>query len=52
MTDDEMFDILHETHLAVRHGGKHRMEKVCKNIYKNVTQEVIKLYLRLCEPCQ
>lgn len=52
VTNDEMFDILHETHLAVGHGGKHRMEKECKKKYKNVTQEVIKLYLRLCEPCQ
>ncbi|XP_047505092.1 KRAB-A domain-containing protein 2-like [Pieris napi] len=52
VTNDEMFDILHETHLAVGHGGKHRMEKECKKKYKNITQEVIKLYLRLCEPCQ
>jgi len=52
VTNDEMFDILHDAHLAIGHGGKHRMESECKKKYKNVTQDVIKLYLRLCEGCQ
>lgn len=52
VTNDEMFDILHDAHLAIGHGGKHRMESECKKKYKNITQDVIKLYLRLCEGCQ
>ncbi|XP_050307832.1 KRAB-A domain-containing protein 2-like [Anthonomus grandis grandis] len=47
-----MFDILHDAHLAIGHRGKHRMESECKKKYKNITRDVIKLYLRLCEGCQ
>ncbi|KAG8198915.1 hypothetical protein JTE90_015125 [Oedothorax gibbosus] len=49
---EELFDIVHSTHLATGHRGRTRMEKELKAKYRNVTTEVIMLYLRLCEPCQ
>lgn len=50
--NEEMYDILHNTHLKIGHGGKHKMFAEVKKKYKNVSQEVIKMYLKYCEPCQ
>nr|XP_025842280.1 SCAN domain-containing protein 3 [Vulpes vulpes] len=49
---EELFDILHDTHLSIGHGGRTRMEKELQAKYKNITKEVIMLYLTLCKPCQ
>lgn len=49
---NEMFDMLYVTHLSIRHGGKHRMVHEVNKKYKNLMQEVVKLYLKLCMPCQ
>lgn len=49
---DSLFDILHETHNSVGHGGRTRMTKELARKYKNVTIEAIVTYLRLCESCQ
>ncbi|XP_011280330.2 SCAN domain-containing protein 3 isoform X1 [Felis catus] len=49
---EELFDILHNTHLSIGHGGRTRMEKELQAKYKNITKEVIMLYLTLCGPCQ
>ncbi|XP_068129756.1 SCAN domain-containing protein 3-like [Hyperolius riggenbachi] len=49
---EELFDILHETHLKIGHGGRTRMEKEVHLKYKNITKAAIKLYLDLCKPCQ
>lgn len=49
---EEVFDLLHDTHLKIGHGGRTRMEKELQAKYKNVTKEAITLYLRLCKPCQ
>lgn len=49
---EELFDLLHDTHLKIGHGGRTRMEKEIQAKYKNVTKEAISLYLRLCKPCQ
>ncbi|XP_012590098.1 PREDICTED: SCAN domain-containing protein 3 [Condylura cristata] len=49
---EDLFDILHETHLRIGHGGRTRMEKELQAKYKNITKEVIMLYLTLCKPCQ
>ena len=51
-TVDEVFDILHETHSSIGHGGRNRMVYDLKKKYVNITQEVVMLYLRLCIPCQ
>lgn len=48
----EIFKILHETHLAVGHGGRNRMEKELNMNYKNITREMIAIYLNMCEKCE
>ncbi|XP_036624290.1 uncharacterized protein LOC118857932 [Trichosurus vulpecula] len=50
--NEDLFDILHDTHLSIGHGGRTRMEKELQPKYKNITKEVIMLYLTLCKPCQ
>ncbi|XP_066978151.1 KRAB-A domain-containing protein 2-like isoform X1 [Macrobrachium rosenbergii] len=50
--DSELFDVLHDTHLAIGHGGRDRMLKELSPKYKNITRHDIELYIRLCEPCQ
>ncbi|XP_074081691.1 SCAN domain-containing protein 3-like [Macrotis lagotis] len=50
--NEDLFDILHDTHLSIGHGGRTRMEKELQSKYKNITKEVIMLYLTLCKPCQ
>ncbi|XP_072393262.1 KRAB-A domain-containing protein 2-like isoform X2 [Diabrotica undecimpunctata] len=49
---EDVFDILHEIHLAIGHSGKHRMMKEVNKKYKNITQEVVMIYLKLCMTCQ
>jgi hypothetical protein len=52
VTFDELFNVIHEAHIAVGHGGRNRTTKELNRQYKNVTVESIVTYLRLCEPCQ
>ncbi|GBN12263.1 KRAB-A domain-containing protein 2 [Araneus ventricosus] len=49
-TDTELFQVLHETHLAIGHGGRDRLLKEFSTKYKNVTRHDIELYIHLCEP--
>ncbi|XP_063287869.1 SCAN domain-containing protein 3-like [Pelobates fuscus] len=49
---EELFDILHDTHLRIGHGGRTRMEKELQGHYTNITKEVIMTYLTLCKQCQ
>ncbi|XP_060864326.1 KRAB-A domain-containing protein 2-like [Metopolophium dirhodum] len=50
--NEELFNILHETHLLIGHGGRSRIEHELNIKYKNITREAIMLYLNLCESCQ
>ncbi|XP_031344445.1 KRAB-A domain-containing protein 2-like [Photinus pyralis] len=49
---EEIFQILHDTHVSIGHGGRNRMEKELNLKYKNITREMIVIYLNLCESCQ
>ena len=49
---EEIFDIVHETHISIGHGGRNRMIKELKSKYKNITKELTVIYLDLCQPCQ
>ena len=51
-TLDELFNVIHEAHIAVGHGGRTRIIKELNRKCKNVTVESIVTYLRLCEPCR
>lgn len=48
---EETFQIIHDCHLAIGHGGRVRMMKELKSKYKNVTAELVMVYLNLCEYC-
>lgn len=48
---EETFQIIHDCHLTIGHGGRVRMMKVLKSKYKNVTAELVMVYLNLCEYC-
>lgn len=50
--NEELFDILHEIHVSIGHGGRNRMVKEAQQKYKNITQEAIMIFLRLCKSCQ
>ena len=52
VTFDELFNVIHEVHIAVGHGARTRMKKGLNRKYKNVTVESIVTYLKLCKPCQ
>lgn len=49
---EDLFNVTHDAHIAVGHGGRTRMIKELSRKYKNVTVETIVTYLRLCETCQ
>lgn len=50
--NEELFNIIHDTHLTIGHGGRNRMEYELNKKYKNITRESIMLYLNLCISCQ
>ena len=52
VTFDELFNVIHEAHIAVGHGGRTRLIKELNRKYKNVTVEPIVTYLKLCETRQ
>ena len=48
---EDIFDVIHDAHLAIDHGGQNQMIKETQTKYKNITTESIMLYLSLCVPC-
>lgn len=50
--NEELFGILHETHLSIGHGRRDRMEHQLHHKYENITRETVMLYLNLCESCK
>ena len=48
---EDIFDVIHDAYLAIRHGGRNLIIKETQTKYKNITAESIMLYLRLCVPC-
>lgn len=49
---DNLYDVIHQCHLATGHGGRTKTLKEANRKYKNVTVEAITQYLQLCESCQ
>lgn len=49
---DELFEILFSTHTTLGHGGRDRMVHELGTRYKNITQQQIMIFLRLCETCE
>ena len=48
---ESIFDVIHDVHLAIGHGGRNRMIKETQAKYRNITAESILLYLSLYVPC-
>lgn len=52
VTNGELFDILHWSHIAIGHGRRNRMDSELKSKYCNITNETIMAYLSDCCHCQ
>jgi hypothetical protein len=50
--NEELFDVIHNVHLSIGHGGRNRTEHDVNTKYKNITREIIALYLNSCELCK
>jgi hypothetical protein len=48
----ELFDVIHKVHLSIGHGGRNSMEYEVNTKYKNITRDMIMLYLNSCESCK
>lgn len=51
VTNDELFDVLHEAHLETNHGTEEQMLDKIRFKYCNVTREAVVTYLELCPHC-
>lgn len=51
VTNEDLFDVLTEAHLTTGHGGRDKMLDTLKKKYKNVTAEVVKIFIPLCGVC-
>ncbi|XP_039312990.1 KRAB-A domain-containing protein 2-like [Solenopsis invicta] len=49
---EEIYDVIESAHIAVRHGGRDRMKKETSRKYANITNEMINIFLSMCETCQ
>lgn len=52
VADTELFQVLHDAHQSMGHGGRERMLKELSSRYKNITRHDVEPFLQLCEPCQ
>ena len=48
---EELFNVIHEIHVSIGHGGRNRMVKEIGLKYKNIIAECIMVYLNLWVPC-
>lgn len=51
VSTDELFDIIHDAHMTLGHGGRCRLEKQLKSKYKNISRDAIMMYLNVCDVC-
>ncbi|XP_039303442.1 KRAB-A domain-containing protein 2-like [Solenopsis invicta] len=49
---EEIYDVIESAHIAVGHGGRDRMKKETSRKYANITNEMINIFLSMCETCQ
>lgn len=52
VTDEELYDVIHNAHVSIGHGGRDRMIKELSRKFKNITRHDVEIYLQLCEPCE
>ena len=51
VVEEELFDVLKETHRSLMHGRVVKMEKAMESKYANISRNVIKQFLKLCPRC-
>ncbi|CAH1981194.1 unnamed protein product [Acanthoscelides obtectus] len=49
---EEIFDIIHNTHIDSNHSGVLRMKETLKSKYQNITGDMIRMYLETCDVCR
>lgn len=49
---EDIYDIIREYHLKMNHAGRTRLMYAIKPKYKNITTEIVMLYLSLCKGCK
>ncbi|CAH4029015.1 unnamed protein product [Pieris brassicae] len=49
---EEVFQIIDETHISMSHAGRNKMSTELHSRFKNITREMINIYIELCETCQ
>ena len=46
-----MYPVIKQSHTAVGHGWLHKTHKYLKMYYTDISREVIKVFLKMCEHC-
>jgi hypothetical protein len=50
-TTEELYRLMKTAHSGIGHGGIHKTYKELKKQFANISREVIKLFIQLCEQC-
>ena len=50
-TTEELYLLIKTAHSGIGHGGIHKTYKESKKQFANISREVIKLFIQLCEQC-
>ena len=50
-TTEELYRLIKTAHSGIGHGGIHITYKELKKQFANISREVIKLFIQLCEQC-
>lgn len=50
-TTEELYRLIKTAHSGIGHGGIHKTYKELKKQFANISREVIKLFIQLCEQC-
>lgn len=51
VTESNLFDVFHDTHVRLGHGGRNKMMYNLNSGYKNITQKQVTLFLHYCDVC-
>jgi len=50
-TVDELYPLIKTVHSGVGHGGLHKTFKELKRQFANVSREIIRIFIQMCEQC-
>ena len=50
-TVDVLYQLINTAHSGVGHGGLHKTYKELKKQFANISREIIKIFLNICEQC-